>query len=973
MSIPSSVARAPRGARPFLRTVVCALTVTALLPLGLGGHAAVGATGNLVVSEVVTGGASANDELVELYNPSTTALPLEGLELVYVSASGATVTRRVGWELGAPTVAPGNHLLVANELGAFASIADALYAGGMAATGGSVALRIQGATTALDAVGWGAAASTWLEGSPAPAPPAGSSIERLPGGDAGSTMDTGNNAADFAVRALPDPQNSASPAVPETTPPSPTATPTLTPTPTPTGPPDGTPAPSATPTPAASSSPTGSPGPAPMAIGIARGMPDGSPVTIEATAHTGSEFADGGGYLADATGGIAVLLDAGSFARGEHVLVSGTVDDRFAQRTLRAATVAARSGPAAPEPMVRSTGSVNEDVEGRLVRVEAMIEGGSTALSGGLAFDVDDGTGVARVVVGTTTGIDTSGWIDGRRVIVVGVVGQRDSSGTGSSGYRVQPRDPADVAVLPAPSPSMTQSPAPQQPSASPSTPDPGEVVTVAEARSAPSNAQLTVRGVITLASGTVDAESAVLQDATGAILLRVGDEAGPLLNGELVEVDGVRSTKSGMESLRISASPRRLGTAPDPAARALRTGEAAEGIEAHVVLVRGALVADARRASSGTVTFEIDDGSGPLRVVLGAALQARDEHLTSGSWVEALGVLGQETTGSQPALGYRVWPRGEAEVRVLAAATEATDEATRPAGGMVNGNDVIATGGGAASADSLEAIYSGSLADLRVGATLVTGAWHELRVAGLLWDGERVVGIDASSGPELARAVGPRIPPISLELSHMGGVGTHTRLGSAVVTLGAAATDVIVGAGPTAAPLARIPAAGSPAAWVSLVGRLSVTGGGATLSVDGGSVSIEQACERAQTPRAGAVSVRGIALSGPSRIVVPCGGIGPAPALQLKIASMVTGDRPRTDSVLATAAKADPAGQARRGLAVGLLAVGVVVLVLAAVARRRFDPDGGEQVRAGPLPTGEDPADGPQLSLVRLPPERGP
>ena len=156
---------------------------------------------------MVTGGATASDELIELYNPSAAALPIEGLELVYVSASGATVTRRVGLDVGAPLLGPGAHLLVANEAGAFAAIADAVYAGGMAATGGSVALRIQGATTAVDAVGWGDATSAWLEGHPASAPPSGSSIERLPGGAAGSTTDTDDNAADFVVRSVPDPQN----------------------------------------------------------------------------------------------------------------------------------------------------------------------------------------------------------------------------------------------------------------------------------------------------------------------------------------------------------------------------------------------------------------------------------------------------------------------------------------------------------------------------------------------------------------------------------------------------------------------------------------------------------------------------------------------------------------------------------------------------------------------------------------------
>ena len=50
--------------------------------------------GHLVVSEVMTGGTSASDEFIELYNPTAGELPLEGLELVYVTATGATVTRK---------------------------------------------------------------------------------------------------------------------------------------------------------------------------------------------------------------------------------------------------------------------------------------------------------------------------------------------------------------------------------------------------------------------------------------------------------------------------------------------------------------------------------------------------------------------------------------------------------------------------------------------------------------------------------------------------------------------------------------------------------------------------------------------------------------------------------------------------------------------------------------------------------------
>jgi hypothetical protein len=170
---------------------------------------------HLVISEVVTGGASASDELIELHNPATVALPLEGLEVIYVTSTGATITRRAAWELGAPTVPPGNHVLIANAAGIYASVADATYASGMAASGGSVALRILGATTAIDAAGWGTAASAWMEGTPAVAPAAGASIERLPGGALGSGLDTGNNLVDFIERFAPEPQNLGSPPTPD--------------------------------------------------------------------------------------------------------------------------------------------------------------------------------------------------------------------------------------------------------------------------------------------------------------------------------------------------------------------------------------------------------------------------------------------------------------------------------------------------------------------------------------------------------------------------------------------------------------------------------------------------------------------------------------------------------------------------------------------------------------------------------------
>jgi len=145
-------------------------------------------TSTLVVSEVQTGGASASDEFAEISNAGAVAVDLTGLEVVYATSTGSTVTRKASWT-AATILEPGRHLLIANSSGVFAPVADAKYSGGFAATGGAIVLRPIGGTP-IDAVGWGDATNAFVEGSVASAPAAGSSIERLPGGPLGNGTDT---------------------------------------------------------------------------------------------------------------------------------------------------------------------------------------------------------------------------------------------------------------------------------------------------------------------------------------------------------------------------------------------------------------------------------------------------------------------------------------------------------------------------------------------------------------------------------------------------------------------------------------------------------------------------------------------------------------------------------------------------------------------------------------------------------------
>jgi hypothetical protein len=525
----------------------------------------------------------------------------------------------------------------------------------------------------------------------------------------------------------------------------------------------------------------------------------------------------------------------------------------------------------------------------------------------------------------------------------------------------VQPRVAADVqlGVAPTPAPSAGDTPDPE------STPPPdGDVVTIAAARAAAKNARVTVRGVVTLASGTVDPASAVIQDASGAILLRLGDEAGSVSRGQLLEVAGMRSTKSGMESLRASVPPRRLGTSADPAAQALRSGDAAEASEARLVIVRGAVVASARRASSGTVSFEIDDGSGPLRVVLGASLEADDDAFMAGSWVEVRGVLGQETTGAQPARGYRVWPRDSADLRVLAG--------TSTTGAGTAGAARTADGGGSSAADaSLEALSAADLADLRVGATLVASAWPELGVAGLLWDGTRLVAIAPVSARRVTSVLEDRATPLALELLGLRRLRDEAHAGIGMVALGEGAGDTVVGSAPPAPPSTTMPGDDDPPSWVSLVGAVTDRDGRPIIEVDGVSVAVERLCRRAGRLPDTTLSLVGVGLADPPRVLVGCEGVRAAPALGHLSTAVRDGDEPAAADAGLVAAAVPMTG--RRLLGAGLLASGVVILLLAILLARRFgfdDPDAA----APDEPPGEEESSGaPQLTLVRLPNEHGP
>jgi hypothetical protein len=210
---------------------------------------------HVVISEVqvgVTG--QADNEFVELYNPTGSAVDLADWKLTRKSSTGTEAN--LDSDLTGVISAGGYYLLAhANYTGSV--VKDEAYSTSSSVANNNTVILYspdgEDGFVVVDKVGLGTALD--FEVATEANPPSGGSVERVP-----VTEDTDNNSNDFVVREVSDPQNLSFVGTPT---PTPTVTPTSTATTTPTQSPTSTPVVTATPT--ASPSPTLSPTPSPTA------------------------------------------------------------------------------------------------------------------------------------------------------------------------------------------------------------------------------------------------------------------------------------------------------------------------------------------------------------------------------------------------------------------------------------------------------------------------------------------------------------------------------------------------------------------------------------------------------------------------------------------------------------------------------------------------------------------------------------
>ena len=167
-----------------------------------------------VISEVLVepSGRQSDYEFVEIYNPTGETVSIGGWTVPYKSASGTSFTTVATVPSGRVIGPYGYFLIGGGKVTPVPDYTDRSL--GFAALGGHIALR-NAAGLIVDKLGYGNAIDP--EGAPAPAPPVGQSLERRPGASAptmGNGQDSDDNSVDFAIRLLPEPQNSASQEVP---------------------------------------------------------------------------------------------------------------------------------------------------------------------------------------------------------------------------------------------------------------------------------------------------------------------------------------------------------------------------------------------------------------------------------------------------------------------------------------------------------------------------------------------------------------------------------------------------------------------------------------------------------------------------------------------------------------------------------------------------------------------------------------
>jgi hypothetical protein len=169
----------------------------------------------VLISELQTNGGTGHsgNEFIELYNPDGADATLDGWRMQYHSSSNTDCVN--GWSSSPKITVAASAVIKSHGFYLFAatgylSAADSRFTPGLSDSAGAIRLLRPDATIA-DSLAWGTASCGM--GTSAPSPTTGRSLERRPGEDmslAGNSINTLDNAQDFSLRTVPEPQSTLS-------------------------------------------------------------------------------------------------------------------------------------------------------------------------------------------------------------------------------------------------------------------------------------------------------------------------------------------------------------------------------------------------------------------------------------------------------------------------------------------------------------------------------------------------------------------------------------------------------------------------------------------------------------------------------------------------------------------------------------------------------------------------------------------
>jgi hypothetical protein len=196
-------------------------------------------------------------------------------------------------------------------------------------------------------------------------------------------------------------------------------------------------------------------------------------------------------------------------------------------------------------------------------------------------------------------------------------------------------------------------------------------VTAIVDARSLPDGTTVRLVGTLTTDLGAIDsARIGFIQDATDGIAIRLDAAlAVPIPAGTSVAVEGTLGSYFSLRVVNVAASAVELigpGTLPEPVGST--TGGVNELLEGIRLSVEGN-VTESPNALSDGLGVTVDDGTGPLRIVVGSLAQS-GQTIATGDHVVAVGPLGQRDSSGTGLAGYRLHATLAGEVVVIAAPT---------------------------------------------------------------------------------------------------------------------------------------------------------------------------------------------------------------------------------------------------------------------------------------------------------------